>query len=59
MKKENKIKKLFKNREILKKICFTLAILFLVRILTQITIPWVNVGYLRKIFSNPALSFYT
>ena len=59
MKKENKIKKILKNREILKKICFTLAILFLVRILTQITIPWVNVGYLRKIFSNPALSFYT
>jgi len=59
MKKENKIKKILKNREILKKICFTLAILFLVRILTQITIPWVNVGYLRKIFSNPALSVYT
>lgn len=58
MKKENKIKKFLKNKEMLKNIFFTLAILFLVRILTQITIPWVNVSYLRKIFSNPALSFY-
>lgn len=59
MKKENKIKKLLKNKDLKKRLFFTLLMLLLVRLLTQVTIPWVNVSFLRKIFSNPALYFYS
>lgn len=57
--KKNKIAVLFKSKTLRRRLLLTLFILFMVRVLTQISIPWVNSSYIRNLISNnPALSFY-
>ena len=57
--KKNKIAVLVKSKILRKRLLLTLFILFMVRVLTQISIPWVNSSYIRNLISNnPALSFY-
>ena len=57
--KKNKIAVLFNSKTLRRRLLLTLFILFIVRVLTQISIPWVNSSYIRNLISNnPALSFY-
>lgn len=57
--KKNKIAVLFNSKTLRRRLLLNLFILFIVRVLTQISIPWVNSSYIRNLISNnPALSFY-
>lgn len=52
-------KHLSQNKELVRRLFFTLFVLFLIRCLTKISVPWIDVGYVRSIFTgSTAFNFY-
>lgn len=48
-----------KNKELLKRLFFTLVILFIIRVLAKISVPWIDIEYIKTIFTgNPTFNFY-